>query len=68
MEIMKTIYQVLLEDENTNNGALLERDSLRAWMRALNKKGGVLLLDALSESERLNLFQREAQKILEQHN
>ncbi len=68
MEILKTIYQVLLEDENTNNGALLERDSLRAWMRALNKKGGVLLLDALSESERLNLFQREAQKILEQHN
>lgn len=61
--VLRVIYeQMQLHWEN--GGELFEREVFRSWMRALNRRGGVILLDALPDDALADLVQAEAQRSL----
>ena len=55
--LLRGIYTVMREHW-VNRGVLFERDVFRNWMVALNRRGGVVLLDALP-NDALGLLLRE---------
>ena len=57
--LLRGIYAVMREHW-TNGGALFERDAFRSWMVALNRRGGVVLLDALPDDALGRLLREEA--------
>ena len=59
--LLRRTYMVMREHWQ-NGGALFERDAFRSWMIALNRVGGVLLLDALPETALDQLLREEAEK------
>ena len=44
--------------------ALFERETFRRWMVSLNRKGGVVLLDAMGEEDLRRLVSEEAKAAL----
>ena len=58
--VLSGIYKVMREHWS-DGSALFVRDAFRSWMIALNRRGGVVLLDALPEETLLELLRREAQ-------
>jgi len=46
--VLRAIYMVMKESW-INGGKLFEREIFRNWMIALNRQGGVVLLDALPD-------------------
>lgn len=63
-KLLGGIYEVMLEHWD-NGGALFERKNFRSWMKALNLRGGVILLDALPPEALRTLLREEAKKALE---
>lgn len=61
--VLRCIYDVMLEHWK-NGGDLFQRDPFRRWMVNLNRRGGVVLLDALSDGQLDALIRREADKAL----
>ena len=61
--VLRGIYDVMREHWN-NGGALFERETFRSWMIALNRRGGVVLLDALPEQTLWRLLREEAESIM----
>ena len=59
--LLRAIYQVMREHWN-NGGSLFERDSFRKWMVALNRRGGIVLLDALPDGALGQLLRKEAER------
>jgi len=59
--LLRGIYAVMREHW-ADGGALFERDTFRRWMVALNRRGGVVLLDALPEDELGRLLREEADR------
>ena len=58
------IYNVM--QEHWHDGRrLFEREVFRSWMVALNRRGGVVLLDALPEETLMSLLREEADQALE---
>lgn len=64
-KVLRRIYDVMLEQWE-NDGELFQRDPFRRWMINLNRRGGVVLLDALSDKQLDALIRREADKALKQ--
>ena len=62
--LLREIYMVMREHW-TNGGELFKRDSFRGWMVALNRRGGVVLLDALSDDALGLLLRDEADRAIE---
>jgi hypothetical protein len=62
--VLRGIYHVMREHW-ANGRALFERDNFRSWMVALNRRGGVTLLDALPEKALGRLLREEAERVLE---
>lgn len=63
IRVLKVIYEVMREhwyDESK----LFERENFRSWMRALNRRGGICLLDALPNDMLGNLVREEAEATL----
>ena len=61
--VLRGIYKVM--DSHWNDGrALFKRETFRRWMIALNRRGGVVLLDALSNESLTKLLQKEAKDAL----
>lgn len=61
--VLQGIYRVM--QHHWNNGrTLFERDSFRKWMVALNRRGGVVLLDALPDQALADLLNEEAERAL----
>ncbi len=63
VRVLKGIYNVMLEHWN-NGGALFERQAFRTWMVALNRRGGVVLLDALPDEALGRLLHEEAERAI----
>ena len=63
--LLRGIYTVMREHW-VNGGALFERDAFRSWMVALNRRGGVVLLDALPDDALGQLLHEEADGAVEQ--
>ena len=59
--VLRGIYEVM-RDHWGNGGALFERESFRHWMVALNRRGGVVLLDALTDDGLGQLLRDEANR------
>lgn len=57
------IYAVM-RDHWDNGGKLFEREVFRSWMIALNRRGGVVLLDALPEDILEQLLNEEAERAI----
>ena len=57
--VLRTIYRVMQEHWNDDR-KLFERDIFRSWTIALNRRGGVVLLDAMSEGDLYRLIREEA--------
>ena len=62
--VLRGIYDVVREHW-ADGGALFEREAFRSWMVALNRRGGVTLLDALPEKALGRLLREEAERVLE---
>ena len=63
-ELLRGIYAVMREHWVTG-GALFERDAFRSWMVALNRRGGVVLLDALPNEVLGQLLREEADRAVD---
>lgn len=61
--VLRGIYAVMKEHW-TDGGALFKRETFRAWMVSLNRRGGVVLLDALPEAALGRLLREEAETAL----
>ncbi len=57
--VLRGIYEVM-QDHWANGGALFERDAFRRWMVSLNRRGGVVLLDAVPQDALTHLLREEA--------
>lgn len=64
VRVLRTIYGVMQEYHGGVGGDLFERFTFRAWMRAINRRGGVMLLDALSDDDLGRLLAEEAEEAL----
>ena len=61
--VLRGIYDVM-RNHWANGGDLFEREAFRRWMVALNRRGGVVLLDALPEDALVRLLREEAESAL----
>lgn len=61
--VLRIIYLEML-DHWVNGGKLFEREVFRSWMRALNRRGGVVLLDALPDEALADLVRDEANRAI----
>ena len=59
--VLRGIYGVMRAHWN-NGGELFEREKFRSWMIALNRRGGVVLLDALPDEALARLLREEAER------
>ena len=64
--VLRRIYEVMRENWS-DGGELFARETFRSWMIALNRRGGVVLLDALSEENLDRLLRDEARIAIEDH-
>ena len=64
--VLRAIYMIMKESWN-NGGKLFERETFRSWMVALNRRGGVVLLDALPDEALGRLLREEADCALAAH-
>lgn len=63
VKVLRVIHEVMKVHWDERR-ALFERRRFRAWMRAINRRGGVVLLDALSESGLRGILEEEAEAAL----
>ncbi|MXX68830.1 MAG: hypothetical protein F4Y74_07710 [Gemmatimonadales bacterium] len=61
--VLQGIYTVM-QEQWANGGGLFERDTFRSWMVALNRRGGVVLLDSLPVQTLKRLLREEAGRAL----
>ena len=66
VRVLREIYKILLKDWQDEK-KLLERFTFRDWMKALNRRGGVILLDSLPDKELEELLRSEAEKALREN-
>ena len=64
--VLRGIYAVM-QEHWSNGGALFARETFRTWMIALNRRGGVVLLDALPQESLSRLLRDEADRAIEEH-
>ena len=62
--VLRSIYEVMLEHWQSGS-ELFQREIFRRWMVGLNRRGGVILLDALDSSQLDELVRSEARVALE---
>ena len=63
--VLRGIYEVMREHWS-DGGELFARETFRSWMIALNRRGGVVLLDALPEDDLGSLLRDEARTSIEE--
>ncbi len=64
--VLRGIY-IIMQEHWADGGALFEREVFRSWMVALNRRGGVVLLDALPQEALERLLREEADVALKEH-
>lgn len=63
-DVLRGIFEVM-RDQWEGDRALFKRETFRAWMVALNRRGGVVLLDALPPEPLDRLLREEAERSME---
>lgn len=66
VRILRAIYGVMRErwEGDSDAGLLFQREAFRAWMRGINLRGGVVLLDALTPATLRALLEEEAERAI----
>lgn len=66
-QVLAGVFAVMHEhwEESGKQAALFKREVFRAWMTALNRRGGSVLMDALPEKPLMDLLYREADTALQ---
>ena len=64
--VLRGIYKVM-QEHWSDGDTLFAREAFRAWMVALNRRGGVVLLDALPDGTLDQLLREEATRAVEQY-
>ena len=64
--VLRLIYEEM-RNHWDGGGELFQREVFRSWMIALNRRGGVILLDALPDKALASLVHEEAERSLAQH-
>ena len=64
--VLKAIYRVMKNDFDTRERNLFVRETFRDWMKGLNRQGGVVLLDALTDGQLERLVKGEATRAMNQ--
>ena len=59
-KVLRTIYEIMKTDFATHDRTLFRRSVFRKLMMALNRRGGMILLDSLSEADLEELVKVEA--------
>ena len=61
-DVLKAVYRVMKRewDVDREKSQLFKREAFREWMISLNRRGGVVLLDALSDKKLDKLVGEEA--------
>lgn len=63
--VLRVIYnEMLIHWKDDDNRQLFERYTFRRWMRSLNRKGGICLLDAMPDDALSDLVRAEAHSAL----
>ena len=62
-KVLRAIYEEMKKNW-AGDAALFERETFRRWMVALNRRGGVVLLDALPNDALAGLLREEAEQAL----
>ncbi len=73
VHVLRGVYAVMREHWNEGEGkpledskpSLFQREIFRDWMIGLNRRGGVVLLDALPEKDLGALLRQEAERAIE---
>lgn len=65
LDVLKGIYKVMQEHWRQDTRPLFARETFRTWMVNINRRGGVVLLDALPRSALEALLRDEADRALE---
>ncbi len=66
LDVLRAIYRVMKEHwQQERGGELFAREAFRTWMVNINRRGGVVLLDALPEPDLAVLLREEAVRALE---
>ena len=65
LDVLRVIYMVMQEHWQQDTRALFARETFRTWMVNINRRGGVVLLDALPEPALAALLRDEAARALE---
>ena len=65
-DVLRAIYAVMLScwEDDGPKAELFQREAFRQWMVNLNRRGGVVLLDALSDDQLRKLIRDEADHAL----
>lgn len=63
-KILKSIYSVMRDHWRNDNHEIFERQVFRDWMKGLNRRGGVILLDSLSDDDLDKLIRQELESCL----
>ena len=63
LRLLKAIY-VVMQEHWEDGRELFQRNCFRGYMQALNRRGGVVLLDALSKDDLLSLLRKEAENAI----
>ena len=64
-DVLRGIYDVMRENWETEEGSkLFEREVFRSWMVALNRRGGVVLLDSLRREVLDRILREEAESAM----
>jgi len=66
--VLRIIYEEMQSHWANGGRKLFERETFRSWMRALNRRGGVILLDALPDKALADLVREEASRSLAERN
>lgn len=66
INVLRAVFEIMLEqwNEERENARLFERESFRDWMRRLNSRGGVVLLDSLPKGALEKTLRQERDNVL----
>ena len=62
--VLRAVYETIKEHYGSESPQLLQRETFREWMKGLNRRGGMVLLDSLPDKSLAELINKQAELAL----